>query len=302
MIIKSIKLLCCLVFLGACQSTNETVADLPQIVLPDLLTTSDGESIGTVKEWTEKRRPEIMELFQSEVYGRIPEHNIEVSYQVDYVNEEAIYGTAISKSITVTFSAVSKSTSMNIFLYLPKNSKGPAPIFLGLNFYGNHTVHADPDIPISSSWTRNNSEMSISGNRADEVSRGVRAPRWPVERIIARGYGLAVIYYGDIDPDFDDDFKNGIHGILGDQVIAKDEWGSISTWAWGLSRAVDYFEKDADVDATRVAVIGHSRLGKTSLWAGAQDERFALIISNDSGCGGSCSIEKEVRRTASGYQ
>jgi hypothetical protein len=176
---------------------------------------------------------------------------------------------------------------MTILIYLPARAKGPVPTFLTLNFRGNHTLHPDPAIRLPHSWVRGKVKGETENNRATEKGRGLAKSRWPVETILARGYALAAIYYGDIDPDFDDGWKNGVHALYPATHKRKpEEWGSIATWAWGLSRAMDYLETDREIDHQRVAVMGHSRLGKTSLWAGASDPRFALVISNNSGCGG----------------
>lgn len=270
------------------QEANYDESKVPAYSLPDPLVCDDGTKVSTPALWKSKRRNEILELFTREMYGRSPGKPGAMRFEVRSVDKHALNGMATRKEVRALFAGTKDGPKMDILMYLPNNVK-QCPLFVGMNFYGNHTIINDPAITLSDAWMTANQNMGIVDHRATEASRGVGRSRWPVEKIIARGYGLATIYYGDLDPDFDDGFRNGIQPMFyrkGQTYPAKDEWGSIAAWSWGLSRALDYFETDRDIDAKHVAVMGHSRLGKAALWAGAQDERFALVISNDSGCGG----------------
>ncbi len=269
---------------------NYDESKVPAYVLPDALVTKDGKRVTDVRTWQTKRRGELLELFEREVYGRIPQKKLKTRFEVTSIATNALGGAAIRKEITVHFSGNGAEQAMNILFYVPNGAKKPVPVFLGMNFGGNHTIHSDPGITISTNWMRNKPEQGFVNNRATEASRGSSASRWPVEKILSHGFGVATVYYGDIVPDDDKGgLQRGIHRLFEKNVPAEpraDEWGAISAWAWGLSRALDYLETDKDVDAKKVAVHGHSRLGKTALWAGARDERFAIVISNDSGCAG----------------
>jgi hypothetical protein len=266
---------------------NYDESKVPPYTLPDPLVLQDGTPVTTMAQWRERRRPELLGLFASEVYGRTPPKTIDVTARVEST-EKALDGRAVRRQVTLSFGEGADAPAMHLLLYRPANAAGPVPAILGLNFEGNHAVHADPGIRLSTAWMPAN-VRGVVNNRATDASRGSEASRWAIDRILARGYAVVTAYYGDLDPDFDDGFRNGIHPLFyapGQQKPAPDEWGAIGAWAWGLSRALDYLERDADVDATRVALMGHSRLGKAALWAGAQDERFAIVISNESGCGG----------------
>ena len=279
--------------------TNYDEQKVPEYTLPDPLVMSDGTRVTSAQVWKAGRRPELLELFKVHVYGRSPiDRPKDMTFKVFDLERRALEGLATRKQVAVSFTGEQDGPGMDILIYLPNERKKPVPTFLILNFGGNHTIHADPAIKLSDGWMR--SEPGIVNNRATEESRGKAASRFPVEEILKRGYGLATIYYGDIDPDFHDGFKNGVHPAfdkLHDGKRAPDAWGAIGAWAWGLSRAMDYFETDAEIDHNRVIVLGHSRLGKTALWAGAQDERFAIVISNNSGCGGAALSRRKFGET-----
>ncbi len=274
---------------------------VPDYTLPNPLITNQGVPINNMKDWLEIRRPEILQQFAELMFGKVPtDLSIVTTFKQTKQVLNAIDGKAVLKEIELSFSNGTRSIEASLLILLPINSDKPVPLFLGTNFYGNHTIHKDTSISITLNHVNNNDELNIHNNRADDASRGGRAHRWPIENILQRGYGLGVVYYGDIDPDFDDGFQNGIHPLAylpGQTKPRKNEWGSIAAWAWSMSRIMDYLQTDEHVDHNRVSVIGHSRLGKTSLWAGANDQRFALVISNDSGCGGAALSKRQFGET-----
>ncbi len=282
------------------QEINYDESLVPDFSLPEILATKDGEKVGGTTAWENIRRPEILQTFSEQMYGTIPDKQVNVEFKVHKRVSDILDGLAQMKEIDLIFSNENGKDSARLLLFLPRNVNGPVPVFLGLNFCGNHTIHPSNHISLHHNWVYNNPQFMIFDQQVDDNSRGVRSSLWPVEYILSHGYGLGVIYYGDLDPDFDDGFQNGLHPLFykkGQTKPTDKEWGSIGLWSWGLSRALDYLEMDRDVNSDKVIVIGHSRLGKTSLWAGAQDQRFAGVISNDSGCGGAALSKRAFGET-----
>lgn len=275
-------------------ATNYDESKVPEYTLADPLVFENGKAVNDTKAW-EGRRNEILRMFEQEVYGSSPEWDGTLTASVVWENNQALGGKATGKEVKLTLIRGERELNLYLLIFLPHSSQ-PVPFFLGYNFNGNHTITNEKETLITKSWVSNSKELFITGNQATAASRGLNESRWPVEEIVSRGFGLATIYYGDVDPDFDDGFQNGVHALMGTPRDSSS-WGSVAAWAWGLSRVMDYLEENSAVDSEKVAVLGHSRLGKAALWAGASDTRFAMVISNNSGCGGAALSKRQFGET-----
>ena len=257
----------------------------PSEDLPNPLLGLNGQLVTDTDQWPQQQAY-LQDLLAHFEYGHAPAPPAHSSFQVIREDRLALDGKATKKEIRVHFGPVG-TPSFDLLLYTPNHRAEPAPVFLGLNFHGNQTVVHDHEVTLTSSWVPTRGD-GVVANRATAATRGTSASRWPITAIIDRGYAVATVYHGDIDPDFDDP-TNGIQPHLTDEVDADQaphQWGSLRAWAYGLSRAADYLVQDPSINPNRIAVMGHSRNGKTALVAGAYDQRFSLIISNQSGCGG----------------
>jgi pimeloyl-ACP methyl ester carboxylesterase len=246
---------------------------VPAYQLPDPLLCRDGSRVSNVRDWEQKRRPETLDLFREYVYGRTPDKPAEVKFETLQTDEKAMEGKATLKRVKITCSDGGKSFAFDMALMIPNDKPGRAPCFVLIN---------------------NRAPSSADPTRKEKVEF------WPAEEIIARGYATAVFQTNDVDPDKngEDARAKGVRGVWqGPGKAGEDAWATISAWAWGASRVMDYLTTDSRIDAGKVAVIGHSRGGKTALWAGAQDQRFALVISNDSGCGGAALSRRKFGET-----
>ncbi len=281
---------------------NYDEAKVPGYRLSDPLVMSDGRPVHSASAWYGLRRPEILDQMTAQMYGEAPGRPEKMHFSVVSDQTDALGGLARRKEVTIHLKRheTDQGVDLNVLLYLPAKAKEVSPVFLGFNFFGNHSISHDPEITLSDAWMRNDSTKGIREHRATSASRGSNADRWPVQMMLERGYGLATAYYGDIDPDFDDGWQNGVHPMFfreSQRAPEPHQWGSVAAWAWGLSRIMDYLVTDVQVDHDRVAVMGHSRLGKAALWAGANDARFAIVVSNNSGCGGAALSKRAYGET-----
>jgi len=280
--------------------------------LPDPLVSSAGQRIVTKEAWREQRAPELRRLFEHYEYGVWPEA-AKVTANVTREDKAAIGGKATLREITLALSHPN-GAEIHLLLVTPNDAKKPAPVFLGLNFNGNHALLADPQISFPRGWKPKNGENI-------EETRGSELDKWALDQSIARGYAVATFWNGDVVPDEKGaaeaalqrirgqslkltglniyGVKDPIEGTLtveGSAERGPTDTATIAAWAWCLQRAVDYLVTDPAIDAKRIALVGHSRNGKTALLATAFDGRVAMVVPSQAGCGGTapCRVSTEL--------
>lgn len=266
-------------------------AELPsRPALPDPLTMQDGARVDSADHWRRIRRPEIQQLFETYVYGSVPRGPVydsqpPLAHRVLFEDRRAFDGAGTLREVELT---LGPPDWPKIYLLIATPNDVPrAPCFVGMNFAGNHQLIDDPRVRLPDGWMPDR-HQGADDNRATDAGRGAQANDWPLAEIVRRGYAVAVFYCGDIQPDRPD-VREGMRATLTatDGAVDPAETATIMWWAWGIQRAIDYLATDDTIDANRIAVVGHSRLGKTALLAGALDERIALTVANQAGCGGS---------------
>jgi (4-O-methyl)-D-glucuronate---lignin esterase len=257
--------------------------------LPDPLVMNDGAPVKTRKDWEQKRRPELKALFQQEMYGQLPPKPKKVDFKVGREHADFLGGKAVLKPVTVSFGSL-EAPRIDLLVIAP-NDKKKHPTFLVLNFCGNHAIIDDARVPLTRGWMYPSCK-GCTNNHATDAARGAQAKDWPVEEIIRRGYALATFCNTDVDSDRGN-VSDGVYKWLDPSAPAHNR-GTIAAWAWGFHRAMDYLVTDESIDPKRVATVGHSRNGKTALLAAAMDERFALAIPHQAGCGGTAPSRGKV--------
>jgi hypothetical protein len=260
--------------------------------LPDPLRLLNGKPVRDAKTWYGKRRPEIIRLFEENQFGRSPDAPTGLVFDVFDKGTPAFDGKAIRKQVTIYFSADKSGPKMDLLLYLPAKAQSPVPLLLNISFSANSVTVNDPGIKQGEVWNKEKKKVP--------ATQGLGIGKVDVLPLLEAGFGFATVYYGGIEPDFEGGLPYGVRKLYlkaGQTEPAADEWGAIAAWGWGLSRAMDYLEKDPGVNPKKVALLGASRLGKTVLWAGARDTRFAAVIACCSGEGGAALSRRNYGET-----
>jgi hypothetical protein len=229
---------------------------VPKYTLPDVLKTLDGKTVRNQKVWERSRRPEILKLFEDHIYGQMPKSYDSISYSIANENKTSMGGKAQLKEVQIQIFNQKKSLKINLVLFVPNHVSKPVPAFLLIN--NRSKDNTDP-------------------------TRNIKSQFWPAEILIDSGYAIAAFHVDDLAPDNKEFFMNGALQLYPEQLSADNGMRAIGSWAWGASRVMDYFETDPTIDKKRIVLVGHSRGGKTSLWAAAQDQRFSICITNCSG-------------------
>ena len=269
------------------KDVNYDETKIPAYDLPPLLVTAEGKRITDPEQWWNVRRPQILSLFSNIVYGRVPEPQSPVRIEFNVLESDSQFmdGRATRKDVEIRFTNDKGEAKMLVLVFVPNGHEGPVPAFLNHSF--SNTKSRDFDVhPTQEGRLRNG---------------------WPLGLFFERGYAFIAVYQQDLVRHNEVEFLRGIHPLFyadGQSFPKAYEWGVLSTVAWGAMRAMDYLETDDDIDQSRVAVMGHSKMGKAALWTAAQDQRFAMAISAQSGCAGAAlwrrrsgeTLEKMVTR------
>jgi len=273
---------------------NYTEANVKPYSLPDPLLLAGGTRVADPDAWFQKRRPEIVKLFEENQYGRAPERPAAMRFDVFDRGTPSFGGKAVRRQATLYFTKDRSGPSADVLLYLPAGAAGPVPVLLNAGFSANNLAVSDPGVKVGSAFD------PVKKERRPATPGKFNFGGIDVLPMLERGFGLATVNYGDFDPDAPSGLPHGVRALFlepGQAAPAAGEWGAISAWAWGLSRVLDYLETENGVDAKRVALMGVSRLGKTVLWAAARDPRFALVIASCSGEGGAALSRRNYGET-----
>jgi hypothetical protein len=286
--------------------SNYSEDKVPAFTLPDPLVMASGEPVTTADMWRTRRRPEILKLYQTEIYGRIPESAPRVTWEVTETDTNAREGAAVQKRVVGRMGDKLDGPKMNLTIYLPAKAEGPVPLLLSITFgfppggRGAGAAKTDAAKSDTGKSDTGKSDTAKADAKLLPKGRGPGAGFDTVGELLRRGWGYATLGYSDIQPDRPGRWSEGVIGLtLKERQTqpAPDEWGTISAWAWGISRSIDYLETEKDVNRKQIAITGVSRLGKTVLWASAMDERVAAVFSVVSGEMGAALIRRDWGET-----